>query len=65
MTLSGYCWREAGRGLDLGQQEGRNRIAAGRQTLLTAITGANYACVVAKEVLRARGVRPGGLEALV
>jgi DNA primase len=64
MPLSSYLLREAGKGLDLGTQEGRNQLLQRARPLLTAIAAPATALLLRKEVAALAGVSQAELEAL-
>jgi DNA primase len=64
MPLSAYLLREAGAGLDLRTQEGRNQLLQRAKPLLTAITAPATALLLRKEVAALSGVSQAELEAL-
>ncbi|MGA7595375.1 MAG: DNA primase [Gallionella sp.] len=64
MPLSSYLLREAGKGLDLGTQEGRNQLLQRAKPLLTPIAAPATALLLRKEVAALAGVSQAELEAL-
>ena len=64
IPLSAYLLREAGAGLDLSSQEGRNQLLQRAKPLLTAIIAPTTGLLLRKEVAALSGISQAELEAL-